>query len=212
MIVGLVLIVSVGLSGAVTGFSGSILGWLGSRSRPDGAGRPVVGDRHALAIVASTVLLLAMFKLLLVDTHAPRRALLGGALLGAVGFEVLKLGANTLLAHTRGQPAFQAFGVALILLIWINYFSRLVMYAAAWAYTSPLALEQRTTEAMRAPGAALSADNGEAPGPAAPTPVEARDPAVATVVEKPKQRAWLFAAGGALVAWVALTIRGGRSR
>ena len=111
-----------------------------------------------------------MFRLLLVDTHAPRRALLGGALLGAVGFEILKLVANTLLAHTRGQPAFQAFGVALILLIWINYFSRLVMYAAAWAYTSPLALEQRTTEAMRAPGAALSTDNGEAPGPAAPPP------------------------------------------
>ena len=35
----------------------------------------------------------------------------------------------------RGNPAFQAFGVALILLIWINYFSRLVMYSAAWAYT-----------------------------------------------------------------------------
>ncbi len=212
VIVGIVLLVSVALSGAVTGFSESILDWIGvdPDSTVPALLLTVVG--HALAIGASTVLLVAMFKLMLVDTHAPRRALLGGALLGAIGFEILKLVANTLLAHTRGQPAFQAFGVALILLIWINYFSRLVMYAAAWAYTSPLALEQRTAEAMRAPGAVLSTDNGEARDPAAPTPVEARDPAVATALERPKQRAWLFAAGTALIAWVALVIRGGRSR
>ena len=32
---------------------------------------------------------------------------------------------------------FQAFGIALILLVWINYFSRVVVLAAAWAHTSP---------------------------------------------------------------------------
>jgi membrane protein len=159
-VVGLILLVSVALTGAVTGFSESILGWFGI---DPGSTVPevllsIIG--HALAIAASTVLLMAMFRLMLVETNTPRRALLGGAFLGAVGFELLKLVANLLLAHTRGQPAFQVFGVALILLIWINYFSRLVMYAAAWAYTSPAALAQRTTEAMRAPGAALTGDNG----------------------------------------------------
>jgi membrane protein len=161
-LIGVTLLVSVVLSGAVTGFSGLILGWVGID--PDAAVPAVVLNivGHALAIVASSVLLLTMFKLLLVDSHAPRAALLRGALLGAVGFEVLKLAANLLLAQTKGQPAFQAFGVALILVVWINYFSRLVMYSAAWAYTSPLALEQRTAEATRAPGAALTSEGEEA--------------------------------------------------
>jgi membrane protein len=163
-LIGLVLMVSVSLSGAVTGFSDLILGWVGidASSRVPTVLLNIVG--HVLAILASTVLLLTMFKLLLVDTHVPRRALVRGAVLGAVGFEVLKLGANLLLAQTRGNPAFQAFGVALILLIWINYFSRLVMYAAAWAYTATVALERRTAEAMRAPGAGHPPEETEGSG------------------------------------------------
>ena len=100
-LIGLTLMVSVVLSGAVTGFSGLILGWIGvdSASPLPTALLGVVG--HALAIGASTVLLLTMFALLVVDTHVPRWALVRGALLGAVGFEVLKSLANLLLAQTR---------------------------------------------------------------------------------------------------------------
>jgi membrane protein len=178
LLVGAVLLFSVALSGAVTGFSTTILGWFGvdPSSTVPAVVLSLVG--HALAIAASTALLMAMFRLLLVETHTPRRALIGGAFLGAVGFELLKLVANVLLAHTRGQAAFQAFGVALILLIWINYFSRLVMYSAAWAYTSPLALEQRTTEAMRAPGAALAdaTITTDPEAPAVEAPVARRQP------------------------------------
>ena len=50
---------------------------------------------------------------------------------------------------TKGQPAFQAFGIALILVVWINYFSRVVLYAAAWAHTSPAARAEREDEAAR---------------------------------------------------------------
>jgi len=159
VLIGLTLLVSVALSSAVTGFSGLILDGVGID--PD-ALLPTIALGilgHALAIVASAVLLMTMFQLLLVDSHVPRRSLVRGAVLGAVGFEVLKLAANLLLAQTKGSPAFQAFGVALILLVWINYFSRLVMYSAAWAYTSSLAHERRTAEAMRAPGAALTSDD-----------------------------------------------------
>jgi membrane protein len=163
-VLGLTLLLSVAISGAVNGFSGLILGWLGidADALVPAVSLSLLG--HALAIAASAALLLAMFALL-VDSHVPRRALVEGALLGAVGFEVLKLGANLLLGLTRGSPAFQAFGVALIVVVWINYFSRLVMYSAAWAYTSPRALERRTAEAIRAPGAALSADEPEAVRP-----------------------------------------------
>jgi membrane protein len=159
-LIGLTLLVSVALSGAVTGFSGLILDAVGID--PTALAPTIVLSvlGHALAILASAVLLMTMFQLLLVDSHVPRPALVRGALLGAVGFEILKLAANLLLAQTKGSPAFQAFGVALILVVWINYFSRLVMYSAAWAYTSTLAHERRAAEAMRAPGAALTSDDG----------------------------------------------------
>jgi membrane protein len=155
-VIGLTLLLSVAVSGAVTGFSGQILELVGIGADSTVSVLLLGLLGHLLGIVASTVLLMSMFGLLLAESHVPRRALLAGAVLGAVGFEVLKLAANLLLAQTRGQPAFQAFGVALILLVWINYFSRLVMYAAAWAYTSPAALAQRSAEAVRAPGAALT--------------------------------------------------------
>jgi len=133
-VIGLILLLSIALTGALSVFSDVILGWLGL----DGSRLAAVLlwlVAHALAIAATTVLLVAMFKLL---THPPasRKALVHGALLGGVGFELLKSVANFLIGTTQGRPAFQAFGVALILVVWINYFSRLVMYSAAWAYTS----------------------------------------------------------------------------
>ena len=49
---------------------------------------------------------------------------------------------RALLASTKGQPAFQAFGIALILVVWINYFSRVTLYAAAYARTAEPAPEE----------------------------------------------------------------------
>jgi membrane protein len=197
-LIGLTLLVSVALSSAVTGFSGAILGWVGID--PDATGPTVVLNLvgRALAVAASTVLLLSLFSLLVAESHVPRRALVSGALLGAVGFEVLKLAANLLLTQTRGQPAFQAFGVALILLVWINYFSRLVMYSAAWAYTSPGALARRTAEATRAPGAALTADQ----------PLEAGVVPDSQQQEQPRRR-WPLVAGGAVAGAVAAVLTRG---
>jgi membrane protein len=198
VLIGLVLMVSVALSSAVTGFSGEILGWVGIDPRATGPTIALSVLGHVLAILASTLLLVVMFRLLVTESGVPQSALVRGALLGAVGFEVLKLGANLLLGQTQGQPAFQAFGVALILLVWINYFSRLVMYAAAWAYTSPVALARRTAESMRVPGA-VQASDPDLPDPAARTPYPEARP-----------RTWLVAAGAAAVggaaAWIA---RGG---
>ena len=44
---------------------------------------------HGLGIAATTVLFLAMFRML-ATPHVPRPSLLAGAVLGGVGFEVLK--------------------------------------------------------------------------------------------------------------------------
>ena len=95
-----------------------------------------------IGLAASTLLFFAFFKLL-ASPEIPTRSLWSGALLGAVAFELLKQLSTVLLQATREAPAVQAFGIALILVVWINYFSRVVVYAAAWAHTSPAARAAR---------------------------------------------------------------------
>ena len=144
VLIGVVLVLSVAVSGVVTALSGQILEWLGL----DEALSPLL---TVLAIVvglaANALLFFAIFKIL-ADHDTPSRSLWSGALLGAVGFEVLKQAATFLIGATKGQPAFAVFGIALVLLIWINYFSRVVMYAAAWAHTSPEARAAREAEVV----------------------------------------------------------------
>lgn len=139
VVLGGTLFVAVAVTGFVAGFSGTVLDWLGLDSALGWVVRLI---SIALGLAANAVLFYAMFRLL-AAAHLPPRALWQGAILGAVLFEVLKQIAGLLLAGTRGSPAFQAFGVALILLIWINYFTRLVLYCAAFAATSPVALAAR---------------------------------------------------------------------
>ena len=100
----------------------------------------------ALGLAANSLLFFAFFRLL-AEPNVPRRSLWSGALLGAIVFELLKQASTFLLKSTSESEAFQAFGIALILLVWINYFSRVVVLSAAWAYTAPEARAQREAAA-----------------------------------------------------------------
>ncbi|MEO5662907.1 MAG: YhjD/YihY/BrkB family envelope integrity protein [Nocardioides sp.] len=139
---GSVLIGSVAISGVATKLTTPILDLLGL-----GAGATpaiwVIG--LVLGLAANTVLFFAFFRLLAAP-HVPTRSLWSGALVGAIGFELLKQLSTYLLAGTKDQPAAQAFGIALILVVWMNYFSRVVVLAASWAYTSVAARAQRERE------------------------------------------------------------------
>jgi membrane protein len=150
LVVGVVLLVSVGVTGAAVGWSDKVLDVLGADEELSWL---VALLGPLLGILTNTVLFYAFFRLL-TRPRTPRRALWQGALLGGVAFEVLKQISSYLLAVTRNAPAFQAFGIALILLVWINYFSRVVVLAAAWAHTAPSARERAAAEA-----APLSADS-----------------------------------------------------
>jgi membrane protein len=141
-IIGFVLLVAVALTGIVSGFSHDLLGWIGLSTQ---LGWLVQILSIVLGLLANAVLFLAMFRLLAAP-DLPLRAMWSGALLGAVGFEILKQVSGLLIKSTQGQPAFQVFGLALILVVWINYFSRVILYAASWAWTHPLARAQRLTE------------------------------------------------------------------
>ena len=146
MAIGSLLIVSVAVTGFVSGFADLLLGWLGLDTQLDWLVKLLAG---ALGFVANVVLFFALFRLL-GRPHAPARSLWSGAVLGAIAFEALKRLSFLLLASTQNQPAFQAFGIALILVVWINYFSRVVLYAAAWAHTTPAARAQHDREQLEA--------------------------------------------------------------
>jgi membrane protein len=142
VIIGLTLMVSVAVTGAVVGYSTKILDLLDA-----GHGLTWLVKVIGVSVgVGSNMLLFYVLFRLLAQPRTPRRALWQGAFLGGIGFEVLKLASSFLLKLTHNQPAFQAFGIALVLLVWINYFSRLVMYSAAWAYTSRPARSARDAE------------------------------------------------------------------
>ncbi|MFJ8106957.1 YihY/virulence factor BrkB family protein [Streptomyces sp. NPDC096132] len=94
-----------------------------------------------LRIAAFTIAVLADFLLLLyVLTLLPgveptRRRLLVAALIGAVGFELLKLLLSGYMQGVAGKSMYGAFGVPIALLLWINLTSKLVLYCAAWTAT-----------------------------------------------------------------------------
>jgi membrane protein len=132
LVVGLTLLVSVGVTAAAVGWSDSVLAAVGLDEELSW----LVSLLGVTLGIATNTLLFYAFYRLLARPRAPRRALWQGALLAGVAFEVLKQVSTHLLAVTRNAPAFQAFGIALILLVWINYFSKIVVFAAAWAHTA----------------------------------------------------------------------------
>jgi membrane protein len=134
-LVGAMLLVALAVTSAVNHFSEDIIEWVGLDPESELAtlGLQLVGA--LLGVVVITALLLVLYQFL-ARPRVSQRALREGAVLAAIGFVVLKLIADWLIAMTHGNPAFTVFGVALVLLVLINYFTRVVMYGAAWAYTS----------------------------------------------------------------------------
>jgi membrane protein len=169
VLIGVILLVSVAVAGFVGGFANDLLDWLDLGTD---LGWLVTLLSIVLGFGANMLLFFAMF-VLLAQPHTPRRSLWSGAFLGAIAFEALKQVSTVLFKSTQGNPAFQAFGIALIVLVWINYFSRVVLYAAAFAHTS------RAARALRVPEPAAPVAGPPSP-PLAARPV-ADEPAPAWV-------------------------------
>lgn len=201
VLIGLVLVVSVAMAGVVKGLSEDILDLLGLGSELS----PVLTSLTiVVGIGANMLLFFALFKLLAAP-ETPAKSLWSGALVGAIGFEVLKQLSTFLIGVTREQPAFQAFGIALILVVWINYFSRVVMYAAAWAHTSRDAREARAEVAAVARADEPTAASPSEAGERVPAPVAARRRTTAT--ERLEPGAAFALGGGVMLGLVALARR-----
>lgn len=209
VVIGVVLLLSVAISGVLTRLSRPILEYLdlGLAVQP-----VVVGVGLLIGLLANTVLFWVLFRVLAAP-DVPARSLWSGAVLGALGFEILKQLSTLLLSSTAKQPAAQAFGIALVLLVWINYFSRVVLYAASWAWT---------TRAARAHRDARDALAGRVQGPALDLPAAAATvPPLAAGEYRPGRRAGqepmapeaaAAVGAGAMLALVALVRRTVRRR
>ena len=160
---GLVLALSVALTGLATQATHTLIDWMSVADTG--------GARTAIKVIGLTVPFavdLAVFGFLLsVLPHvrtAPR-SLIKGAFLGALLFEALKYVGALYVAHTaKGAAIYGTFAVIVGLVIWLNLVSRITLLTAAWTATAlPLP----------GPGAVRSGDSTDEPQTPIDAPVEA---------------------------------------
>ncbi|MDG9681724.1 YihY/virulence factor BrkB family protein [Streptomyces sp. DH18] len=125
----------------------------------------------AVAVVADFLLLLYLLTLL-PGVEPPRRRLVVAALLGAVGFELLKLLLGSYMREVAGKSMYGAFGVPIALLLWINFTAKLLLFCAAWTATGSKDEEVREDGEVGEDGE-VREDAEQDPGADGPGPVGA---------------------------------------
>ncbi|WP_228979863.1 YihY/virulence factor BrkB family protein [Streptomyces sp. DH12] len=138
---------------AASTLGSTAVGWSAERlGIADGGAGGVLLQTAALAIAVLADFLLLLYLLtLLPGVEPPRRDLVVAALIGAVGFELLKLLLGGYMAGVAGKSMYGAFGVPVALLLWMSFTARLLLFCAAWSATG-----------RREEGAAASAPCGPA--------------------------------------------------
>jgi membrane protein len=130
---GLGIVLSLALTSGGTAAAHALLETVGLENTP-GMGTLVGALGILLALVADTLLFMWLF------TRLPRRpvryrTVLRGAVLAAVGYEILKVVGTTYIAKVTNNPTYGVFAAAVGLLIWINLISRYLLLSAAWTAT-----------------------------------------------------------------------------
>ncbi len=131
VLIGTVLVVSVAFSSLVSALAGWFADLIGLGDIIGAVILFLVGT--TLAIAASTILFFVIYRLL-GRSAVPPAGLWSGALVAAIGFEILKLVVVNIVGGVGGS-AFAPLALAITLLVWINYFARLSVYGAAWSFT-----------------------------------------------------------------------------
>ncbi|MEU8511934.1 YihY/virulence factor BrkB family protein [Kitasatospora sp. NPDC048722] len=153
---GLVSLLSLGTSAAGTTLAGRIAAAIGLHN-----GYLLTGVGLVIAVACDTLLFAYLLGPFAGIRGQRRRDVLQGALIGAVGFELLKVLLASYLGSVAGKSLYGAFGVPVALLLWMNSVCRLLMYCVAWtALADPAAARERTREHGRALLAA-AADEAE---------------------------------------------------
>ncbi|MFD4030340.1 YihY/virulence factor BrkB family protein [Streptomyces sp. NPDC058637] len=120
----------------------------------DGAGGVLLQIAALAVAVFADFLLLVYLLTLLPGVEPPRRRLIVAGLVGAVGFELLKLLLGSYMKDVASKSMYGAFGVPVALLLWINLSAKLLLLCAAWTATPS---KEETVPAV-------SDGEGDAPG------------------------------------------------
>ena len=151
------------LASAVIGIVvGSVSTWVLDLLGLEGAGRfflPLVGLAVAFLVDVATFVLIVR---LLSAVHPPRRDLLLGAVVAAVGFGVIRfLGTSVVASSASTNPVLASFAAIVTLLIWINLSARILLTAAAISADLPLELLEKVSDVEAAEQAIERARAGE---------------------------------------------------
>ncbi|KAB2974385.1 YihY/virulence factor BrkB family protein [Streptomyces sp. SS1-1] len=163
-------VVLVGLGGAIlvtvlaSTVASAAVGWTTRQLGVDEAGWGGVLLRAAAFLVAvlAGFLVLLYVLTLLPGVEPPRRRLLVAALIGAIGFELLKLLLSGYIQGVATKSMYGAFGVPVALLLWINFTSKLVVFCAAWTATG--SKEAEPVDGSAAPETSGGPDPSGGPG------------------------------------------------
>nr|WSZ97983.1 YihY/virulence factor BrkB family protein [Streptomyces sp. NBC_00857] len=129
---------AVGLASlGASGFGSTAVGWTADQLGipENGAGGVLLQAAALMVAVVADFLLLLYVLTLLPRVQPPRHRLLVAALIGAVGFELLKLLLGGYMKGVAAKSMYGAFGVPVALLLWINFTARLLLFCAAWTAT-----------------------------------------------------------------------------
>jgi membrane protein len=131
---GLALVVSFAVTGLASGFAGTVLEFLGFAEQ--GWAKVLLGLVGVLISSAANWLIFLWVIARLPRENVSLRSAVRAALLGAVGFEVLKQVMTVYLETITATPSGAVFGSFLGLLVFVYFASRFVLFVTAWAATS----------------------------------------------------------------------------
>lgn len=133
--IGLLVVASAALSLMVNAAAGPLLHLVGLADT--GAGAFALRAVSVLVVLAvDTTMMIVLFRLL-TGTKLPWHTLFQGALIGGIGFGLLKMFAGTLLGNVGGNnPVLASSAVLAGLAIWLNFNARITLLSAAWAAES----------------------------------------------------------------------------
>ncbi|MGW0395127.1 YhjD/YihY/BrkB family envelope integrity protein [Streptomyces sp. NPDC003042] len=112
----------------------------------EGAGGALLRGGAFLVGVLAAFLLLLYVLTLLPGVEPARGRLIQAALIGAAGFELLKLLLSGYIREVAAKSMYGAFGVPIALLLWINFTAKLLLFCAAWTSTRDYSTEEGTEE------------------------------------------------------------------
>ena len=147
---GVALVVSFAVTGLATGFAATVLGFLGLSEQ--------AWAKVLLAVLGVVLGIAANWLIFLwVIARLPRedvalKSAVRAALLGAVGFEVIKQIMTFYLDSVTQSPSGAVFGSFLGLLVFVYFVSRFVLFVTAWAATSK---ENEEEAPIEVPGPAV---------------------------------------------------------